>query len=391
MRRCVAILMLCAMTLPCIAVAGEGQSGQAVPSSGGPPISGSIEPGRTHPAPEIPVDTRRMRVGVFELPPYAMRAGDGDWRGLAVTLFREVAQRLGMRYDFVAYPDVASAMKDLAEDRLDFLAVGLDPTPDREALIDFSHAFEQSGTSAVVRQDHSPSLLGMWRQIASSNLPLMLAWVLGCMFAVALIMTVLERRRNASHFGGSWIKSLGESLWWSVTTMSTVGYGDRVPVTSLGRLLGGTWMLLAFALMSVLAGVIASELTVSRFKPEVRSLAALPRLRVGAVNESAAMMDAESHGMKPGNFRTLTDALEALRAREIDAVLGDTAALKYLVRESFSQDLTVLPEPLVVEYACLPLSPKLGHPLRDPFNYWVLRIIESASWQTYRRVVSGEN
>ena len=383
--------MLCAIALPCMTAASPGQSGQTVSSSGGPPVSGSIEPGRKQPAPELPPDTRRMRVGVFELPPFAMRAGGDEWRGVAVTLFREVAQRLGMRYDFVSYPDLASAVNDLSEDRLDFLAVGLDPTPDREVMIDFSHAFEQSGTSAAVRQDHSPSLLGMWRQIAKSNLPMMLAWVLGCMFAVALIMTVLERRRNASHFGGSWMKSLGESLWWSVTTMSTVGYGDRVPVTWLGRLLGGTWMLLAFALMSILAGVIASELTVSRFKPEVRDLASLPRLRVGAVTDSAAAMDAESHGMKPRGFRTATDALDALRAREIDAVLGDTAALKYTVRESYAGDLVVLPEPLVVEYACLPMSPKLGHAVRDPFNYWVLRITESASWQTYHRIVAGEN
>lgn len=391
MRRSIAILLLCATALPCLAVASEGPSVQAMPSSGAPPVRGSIEPGRKQPAPELAPDTRRMRVGVFEMPPYALHAGDGEWRGIAVTLFREVAQRLGMRYDFVTYPDLASAVKDLSDDRVDFLAVGLDPSPDREVLIDFTHAFEQSGTSAAVRQDRAPSLLAMWRQIAHSNLPLMLAWVLGCMFAVALIMTVLERRRNASHFGGSWMKSLGESLWWSVTTMSTVGYGDRVPVTWLGRLLGGTWMLLAFALMSILAGVIASELTVSRFKPEVRSLAELPRLRVGAVTDSAAAMDAESHGMKPRGFRTETDALEALRARQIDAVLGDTAALKYTVRESYVGDLVVLPEPLVVEYACLAMSPKLDLQVRNAFNYWVLRIIESASWQTYHRIESGEH
>lgn len=391
MRRLTAILMLCATALSCSAAPREQATGRQAASSGGPPVSGTIEPGRTQPAPEIPADTRRMRVGVFELPPYAMRAGDDDWRGMAVTLFREVAQRLGMRYDFVAYPDVASAVRDLAADRVDFLAVGLDPTPDREAQIDFSHAFEQSGTSAAVRQDHSPSVFSMWKQIANSNLPTMLAWVLGCMFTVAVVMTVLERSRNATHFGGSWLKSLGESLWWSVTTMSTVGYGDRVPVTWLGRLLGGAWMLLAFALMSILAGVIASELTVGRFKPEVRDLSSLPRLRVASVTDSAAIMDAESHGLKPRAFQTLSEALVALQAREVDAVLGDTAALKYAVRESYSRDLVVLPEPLVIEYACLPFSPKLGHALRDPFNYWVLRITESASWQTYHRVVAGEN
>ena len=72
-------------------------------------------------------------------------------------------------------------------------------------------------------------------------------------------------------------------------------------------------------------------------------------------------------------------------------MLGDTAAIKYLVRETYALDLTVLPEPLVVEYACIPMSPRLPHEVRDPFNYWVLRITESANWQTYHRVVAGEN
>ena len=206
----------------------------------------------------------------------------------------------------------------------------------------------------------------MGRRVLDSNLPGMLLWVVGFMVAVALVMSVLERRRNQSHFAGSWLKSFGESLWWSVTTMSTVGYGDRVPVTWRGKLLGGLWMLIAFALMSVLAGVISSELTVSRFRPSITNLKDLSKVRVGAVTDSAAAMDAAAQGMKPILFATPRDALDALNGQELDAVLGDTAALKYMVRDAYAADLTVLPDPLVVEYACLPFSPNLPHKVRDP-------------------------
>ena len=346
---------------------------------------------RSRPAPSLPPGTRRVKVGVFELPPYATRTGSPEWNGIAVTLFREVSAKMGLLHDWVPYPDISTAVQALANGECDFLAVGLDPTPDRETEIDFSHAFEQSGTSAAVRLDRSPSVLRMVRQVLDSNLPAILAWVLGFMVTVAVVMTLIERRRQQSHFAGSWLKSLGESLWWSVTTMSTVGYGDRVPVTWRGKLLGGLWMLIAFALMSILAGVIASDLTVNRMQPMVTSLKALPKLRLGAVTDSAAAMDAEVRNLKPRTFSNLQDALEALQRHEVDAVLGDTTALKFMVREGFASDLVVLPEPLVVEYACIPISPHLPREIRDPFNYWVLRTIESAGWQTYHRVIAGEN
>ena len=358
------------------------------PASGTPAQTTDI---RKRPAPTLPPGTRAMKVGVFELPPYASHAGGNEWNGIAVTLFREVAGKLGLNYEFVEYPDTSAAIRALAAGECDFMAVGLDPTPDRETEIDFSHAFEQSGTSAAVRLDRSPSVLHMGRQVMNSNLPAVLGWVIGFMVAVALAMTVLERRNDRSHFSGFWLRSFGESLWWSITTMSTVGYGDRVPMTWRGKLLGGLWMLVAFALMSILAGVIASDLTVSRFQPAISNLKALAKARVGAVTDSAAAMDAEAQGLKPRTFANLDAALEALQRQEIEAVLGDTAAIKYLVRETYSLDLAVLPEPLVVEYACIPMSPKLPQEVRDPFNYWVLRITESANWQTYHRVVAGEN
>ena len=387
MRRSLVVILFAAL------LAGHAPaSAQGTPAvtSGAPPAAVSKDV-RKRPAPTVPAGTRRVKAGVFDLPPYASRSSSGEWGGIAVTLFREVCTKMELHHDFVPYPDVATAVAALAAGECDFLAVGLDPTPDRETEIDFSHAFEQSGTSAAVRLDRSPSVMRMARQVLDSNLPALLLWVLGFMVTVALVMTLLERRRQQSHFAGSWLKSFGESLWWSVTTMSTVGYGDRVPVTWRGKLLGGLWMLVAFALMSVLAGVIASDLTVSRMQPTVTSLKSLPRLRLAAVADSAAAMDAQTRGLQTRNFASLQDALDSLLRGEVEAVLGDTTALKYLVRQDHASELAVLPEPLVVEYACIPIAPGLPHEIRDPFNYWVLRIIESANWQTYHRVVAGEN
>jgi voltage-gated potassium channel len=53
--------------------------------------------------------------------------------------------------------------------------------------------------------------------------------------------------------------SIPAALWWAVTTLTTTGYGDMVPATPLGRLLGGTVMVCGIAVFALWAGILATE------------------------------------------------------------------------------------------------------------------------------------
>ena len=52
--------------------------------------------------------------------------------------------------------------------------------------------------------------------------------------------------------------SVPEAMWWAVTTLTTVGYGDVVPVTPVGKLIGGFVMLLGVMLVALPVGVLAN-------------------------------------------------------------------------------------------------------------------------------------
>ncbi|NBX25131.1 MAG: hypothetical protein EBQ99_03645 [Planctomycetes bacterium] len=343
------------------------------------------------PLPQVPAGTPELRVGVFPNPPYATQLGDGQWSGVSVTLFRQCAEQLKLPYRLVSFDTIHAALEAIRRNELDVIAVGLDVTPERERFMDFTRAFEQSGTSAAVRLDRSPTLLMLMRHVANSHLPRLLAGLLAVMLVVAVLLSLFERRRNPGQFGGGWLQSIGESMWWSVTTMTTVGYGDRVPVTRFGRLLGGVWMLVAFVLMTVLGGVIASELTVSRFQPMIRGVDQLKSVRCGAVEDSAAQAAAIQEGLKPQAFPTLTAALQDLQDLRVDAVLGDTAALRWLLRSGMYPDLTVLPDPLVIDYICFGVSHRVDPGVLDALNYWVLRVSQSPEWQSSRRSTQGDS
>ena len=53
--------------------------------------------------------------------------------------------------------------------------------------------------------------------------------------------------------------STWDGVWWAVTTMTTVGYGDKYPVTVLGRVVGMTIMLVGIGSIAVLTGAVAQR------------------------------------------------------------------------------------------------------------------------------------
>ncbi|MGP3925481.1 potassium channel family protein [Streptomyces sp. 8N616] len=68
-------------------------------------------------------------------------------------------------------------------------------------------------------------------------------------------LAVLEVERGSPDGN---IKNLGDAVWWSFTTMTTVGYGDHAPTTGLGRILAVGLMLSGIALLGVVTANIAA-------------------------------------------------------------------------------------------------------------------------------------
>jgi voltage-gated potassium channel len=66
---------------------------------------------------------------------------------------------------------------------------------------------------------------------------------------------VFDSERRAP---GSNIKTLGDALWWAATTVTTVGYGDRYPVTTTRRILAVLVMLMGISLVGVITASVAS-------------------------------------------------------------------------------------------------------------------------------------
>ena len=69
----------------------------------------------------------------------------------------------------------------------------------------------------------------------------------------AIQITIAERTVDGSN-----IKNFGDGLWWAITTVTTVGYGDRYPTTTEGRLIAIALMIMGISLMGVITASVAA-------------------------------------------------------------------------------------------------------------------------------------
>jgi voltage-gated potassium channel len=83
---------------------------------------------------------------------------------------------------------------------------------------------------------------------------------LGKVAIVAGVMTVVGAlvAYGAEHQTNPGFATFGDAMWWAVVSLTTVGYGDIVPKTTIGRLAGVEIMFTGVAVLGVLAGSLAS-------------------------------------------------------------------------------------------------------------------------------------
>ena len=74
----------------------------------------------------------------------------------------------------------------------------------------------------------------------------------------AVLFTMVEEVGS-----GERVNSFFDALWWSIATITTVGYGDVFPITAAGRIVGGFTMVVGISTFAIITGKFASFLVIS--------------------------------------------------------------------------------------------------------------------------------
>ena len=325
----------------------------------------------------VPV-AKTLLVGTKPSPPFAIKNADGSWTGIAIELWRMVAADLGMKFEIREY-DLKGLLSAVQNHEVDVAVGALTITGEREARFDFSHPIYSTGLSIAVLPKTKGGALATMRGLVSWELLKMLGILMALLLSIGTLVWILERRHNAAQFGGSALSGIGAGVWWSAVTMTTVGYGDKSPVTPGGRALGLVWMFVAVILTSSFTATITSSLTVERLESSINGPDDLKHVRVASVagSTSAAYLDRRHIAYRA--VPAPIDGMKAVAAGQVDAMVYDAPILKYLAKNEVSSNVMVLP--ITFDRQDYGLALPDQSPLREPLNRALLSELGKDTWK----------
>jgi polar amino acid transport system substrate-binding protein len=326
-----------------------------------------------------------LQVGVYQAPPWSMKKENGEWSGLTVDLWKELAADMGLPYKLVeAKPD--EILDGIGQGRFATSAGPFAVTLEREGEVDFSHGYAVAGVSiAVLRMRPEDRWLAVLESLTTPTALRLYAGVLILIFLAGIAMWLLERRRNAM-FAGRAAQGIGSGVWWAGVTTVAVGYGDKVPITFWGRTVAMFWMFVSLILVTALTAFTAAKLAVVEVG-QVQGPASLHSAHVGTVEGSAATTVLQREGISAKVYPDGASGIEGLLSGEITALVYGSDVLRYYADREQRHRIQILPGTLEELPFAFPLAD--DSPLRAKLNAALRRVLNETHWQDVKERYLG--
>lgn len=331
---------------------------------------------------QISQDT--LRVGVYESAPFVIFKADGSMHGVSIWLWEQMAQDLDQPYKLVRYTSempLKRLLEDLEINQIDLAINPITITSHRNRNINFTYPF-YVGNLAIAQKKGTKwhSVLSVLKAIFSYRL-LYLVIILGSLVLVfGFLIWMVEKQNNHFERGA---KGLVSSFWWSAVTMTTVGYGDKVPLSNLGRFIAFVWMLCSLIIIAIFSASITSSLTVHELTQHTHNLDDFKLAKVGTVEASAT-----SEYLSRNFFRNtvaypeLSKGLEELNEGHLDYFIYDEPWLDFQLSNNLDYAaLHLLPIRFNVQLYGMPMAKALPAELQNQLSIGLLQLTESRDWE----------
>lgn len=276
----------------------------------------------------------KLVIGTKVTPPFAMQKENGEWYGISVDLWREITKELELEFEWREL-DLQALLNGVTSGSIDAAVAALTITAAREKQMDFTHPFYRTGLSIAV-------------PIRGSNKFLTVTTILALSFF-----------------------AIGFAMWFSDWIR------NRRSNRASREIRTG---LLLVAVVVIVSSLIAHIITfVNLNAQQINGPDDLQHIAVATVPSSTSESYLRDHGIRYQKYPSLMAGLRAVSEGEVDAILYDTALLRYLVKTRFKREIKVLPLTFEVQEYGIALAS--GSPLRESVNHRLIAIIQRPGWQ----------
>ena len=316
-----------------------------------------------------------LRVGTKVSPPFAIKNADGSWSGISIELWKQLTDELNLEYQFIELP-LDQILDQVERGELDAAVSAISVTSSRHEKVDFCHPHFSTGLGIAVSAKEKSTIWTLLYRIVSSRLVTIISVMIGIVLLCGFLFWLFERKLNKTMFGGKRRSGIGMGVWWS--TILLFGHKGIVPVSTLGRVLATFAMLASLIVLSIFSGIITSVLTVQQLDVGIARPTDLHAVRVATVAGSTSEDYLRKRRIQFRVYDSPKDALEAVDVGNADAVVYDSALLKYWSTEEFANRIEVLPFQFnLQEYA---IALPTDSTLRKSLNEQLLLYRESDEW-----------
>lgn len=326
-----------------------------------------------------------LKVGVFVEPPFVIQSSK-ELNGISIELWEMAANKLGWKwsYEIMDLPDL---LESIRTSKIDVAVTALARTSEREQVMDFTPSYLHSGLAIASEREPVHTMLDVISHVGDRAFLQLTVSLLIITIFFGLIMWWAERKTNKDHFGGQMVHGFGSGVWWSMVTMSTVGYGDKAPRTAIGRFVALVWIFISIVLLAAFTGTIASSMTVGRMGQDMSELSDLHSKKVGAIEQSDAYSWLKKHQVNVVPYKSVNEGLDEILSDKIDAFVSDRSTILWEIAQWDKGD------EIVTEGNIHPQRISFGLPTeskyKEALGVAILQVLESRTWD-YIRAQYGE-
>jgi len=326
-----------------------------------------------------PANTEKiLLVGTKEAPPFSFKNNNGEWKGIAIELWENIALEMNLKYTYTELP-LKELLDGLTYNKLDATVSALTLTTEREKLFDFTHPFYNTGLGIAVQSEKSSVWKAVLKEFLTTEFLEIIGALIGGLIIISIIIWLFERKKNRAEFGGTTKEGISSAIWWSVVTMTAVGYGDKVPKTLGGRLFSIIWMFIGIILISTFIATITSVLTVSQLEFSIKGPEDLNSNRIGTIKYTTSEIYMQSNRIVYIAYDSVEEGLEALNNGKINALVYDAPLLQYIINKEYKGEIEMIPNTFLRQDYGIALPQ--GSLFREPINRLLLKNIHEEQWQ----------